>query len=336
MRKTHKTINVALIFVAIGVFLCADAGYALRPPMQYGSTLEKFKKQAKLLKRSRQRFSPEIWKRESMQQEVKTMLYPACGKDASTVYDMIRKFPYIEEVHLVDTGRQYSLDDTLNELCKNCPGKYSFYPISVRDGLILEFTNSKTSKKIRVYYHKHDYLKDEISGLEGGVDIVVVKSPGFFGGLAYYNNKAFYKKIATNTNGYIYITDAYLPNDKSLVKSLELVSCDAETKVLYRETLKRYVLVKDGYLILKLEPASSAKTLASGEAIKLTNEETVGKVVLGATRLGAEEGFDQGNPEAVDRFVVIDLPDFLEAAQPLGPLLRTILFSQFRAIRNKN
>ena len=47
MRYIHKIASIALIFMLIGVFLCQDIAYALRPPMQCGDIIEKSKSSSK-------------------------------------------------------------------------------------------------------------------------------------------------------------------------------------------------------------------------------------------------------------------------------------------------
>ncbi|MHC4124439.1 MAG: 50S ribosomal protein L11 methyltransferase [Planctomycetota bacterium] len=171
------------------------------------------------------RLNPAIYWSGSMRRGVKTLLYPACGDDAKSILEMIYKFPYIEEVHIVDNESQYSMEDTVDALrhLLNIVTFYT-YELSGRDGIILKFKNPITDKEVRVYYHKYDYF--EFPGIKKGADITLVRFPGLAGTLAVYENLALYRKAYKDTKNkkYIYITETYLPKDEELLKKLKAIS----------------------------------------------------------------------------------------------------------------
>jgi hypothetical protein len=210
---------------------------------------------------SRDTLNPKIWEQDSIRREVKKLLYPAsgtCGKNASHLYEMIEKFPYIEEIHLVDNERGHSLSKTVKVLRESFYSlvSYSRDNMPEQDGLILVFRNPITSKEINVYYHRYDYLSlHKIPGLEEGADITFVNRAGFAGELTRERDKniLFYRRVFEHTKGFIYVTHAFLPQDKALIEKLEAISYDLLKDIhgIYESVWEREPIDIMEYVILR-------------------------------------------------------------------------------------
>ncbi|MFQ5953019.1 MAG: hypothetical protein ACE5JK_06415, partial [Candidatus Omnitrophota bacterium] len=166
---------------------------------------------------------------------VRSLLYPACGPDARTVISVLENLPHVEEIHLVDDNSQHSFDRIKGAFLLaaeklgshvddtgECPTKDN------PDILMLRFKSKKTSKVIKIYFHRYDYLKlERIKWLEAGSDLTIVKFPGYGATLtARLNNATFYRNVYDHTRRYILLTLTLPPEDKSLLENLEIIDCN--------------------------------------------------------------------------------------------------------------
>lgn len=202
----------------------------------------------------------ELWQKIETQ-NVKSILYPACGLDFKTVVrDFLRKIPTITDVHLVDDGSQkeHPIEFVMGEVFSflNMLDEYEIaweakderitvtqtpvrwkYRVDIKDKKLgdtytIVAKNINTGILTRFHLHYCDYLSAR--NLKEISDITLIKYPGEYGKLAKTQlQRSFYRRALADTRdgGYIYVVQAHPPIDESFLKKTRLVATDSyETK----------------------------------------------------------------------------------------------------------
>ena len=205
------------------------------------------------LRWSRKRKSDKLLWRGIPVNKIKSLLYPASGDDYQAVIGMLRQFPNIIDVHLVDIcdGGWFNVDDIMSAFNKGLQTQFDCSLVSHSDNMgygssqfafmvlpsakdqnyfWLTLRHNKTKREIVIHLHKYDYFAlDKIPNLPAGADLVLVRYPGTGGELTKKKplNFAFYSKvyIHTRSGGYIYIREARSPQERAMQDKLEIVDC---------------------------------------------------------------------------------------------------------------
>jgi hypothetical protein len=208
--------------------------------------------------------------------EIRTILYPGCGGDIKTIINMLDKFPYTEEVHLLDECSQYPFMAIKNAFLAFPDQEFIVIDTEqvvddgTKDILMLEIINKNTLRAVKIYFHKYSYFRapDALKWLEGGSDLTIIHNIGYHGRLTVpqlsVENIGIYSKAYAHTKKYMYVSVAGLPSESKLLDNLEVVAYQ------YRpghDVTEDHVVASDEYIVYK-KKAGGAESVpgTKGEA----------------------------------------------------------------------
>ncbi|MCQ9206586.1 MAG: HAMP domain-containing histidine kinase [Omnitrophica bacterium] len=217
--------------------------------------------------------------------DVKKVLYPASGLDMATINSLISNIDTIEELHLVDYAARPEVVIKYLEILIRGSLKQDFLPADEvkqpewGESWQIKMRNKNTGREITLYFHYCDYLNPEyLKALEGQIDLIVVKLPGYAGALSHEldNKDRFYARVFSHirNGGYIYIDRARPPDSEKFLERLEFppVATNGVPQDITKENLRQGILPRHEISLLAA-PAKSA-ILQGGTYILFQTKET--------------------------------------------------------------
>ena len=225
---------------------------------------------------------------------IKSLLYPACGKNAFAVVEMLKRFPLLERIQLVDNFHHTNdyKRETIFASFIDCFCMHGFKTVSIDREEAL-FRHVETGREVRVNLLEADYLNlaGPIRDFEDGFDMVMVRYPGYGGELTdkpHYNN-LFYRNVCAHTKdgGYIYIAHSKFLDMHDIDGQLRVVDfkLDGRKEVVKAALRDRTILYPDTvlngeFVVLQLTKPNSGLPVPRVQSVEPAQQK--GKMLAGA------------------------------------------------------